>query len=84
MVFEEGNLLAAAGSALTWMVSDGRGRMIAVGAIEREKEPLTTLTVPVDMLEAGTYTLTLYGVPEEDASASPTPTSWARFIVESR
>lgn len=84
VVFEEGNLLAAAGSALTWMVSDGRGRMIAVGAIEREKEPLTTLTVPVDMLEAGTYTLTLYGVPEEDASASPTPTSWARFIVESR
>jgi len=82
VVFEEENLLAVSGSALTWMVSDALGRQVALGSIEREKAPLTTLTLPTDMLEAGTYILTLYGVPEEDESR--VPTAWARFVVESR
>ncbi|MCH1576418.1 MAG: S8 family serine peptidase [Flavobacteriales bacterium] len=82
IVFEENNLLAASGSALTYMVSDARGRLMAVGQIERDKQPLTTFTLFVDMLEAGTYTLSLYGVPEEDEHRIPTV--WARFIVESR
>ena len=82
IVFEENNLLAASGSALTYMVSDARGRLMAVGQIERDKQPLTTFTLSVDMLEAGTYTLSLYGVPEEDEHRIPTV--WARFIVESR
>ena len=64
------------------MVSDARGRLMAVGQIERDKQPLTTFTLSVDMLEAGTYTLSLYGVPEEDEHRIPT--AWARFIVESR
>ena len=41
VVFEEKNLLAASGSALTWMVSDGWDAS-AWEHIEREKEPLTT------------------------------------------
>jgi len=82
VVFEENALLTATGSALTWHITDVLGRHIARGVVERDKIPLTTLTLPVDMLEAGTYILTLYGVPGEDQRHPPT--SWARFVVESR
>jgi hypothetical protein len=82
VVFEENGLLTATGSPLTWNITDVLGRHIGQGAVERDKVPLTTLTLPVDMLEAGTYILTLYGVPGEGQRQPPT--SWARFVVESR
>ena len=65
---------------VTWSILDGLGRTVLEGHIEREKEALTTLSISVEHLAAGTYILALLGVPEEDPTNMPT--SWTRFVVE--
>jgi len=80
VVFEEENLRSASGTPLTWSILDGLGRTVLEGHIEREKEALTTLSISVEHLAAGTYILALLGVPEEDPTNMPT--SWTRFVVE--
>lgn len=80
VVFRESNLLAAPGSPLRWEVRDALGRHMDDGTVARGKEATTTLTLDTATLAAGTYILTLYGVPEEDPGH--VPTAWARFAVE--
>ena len=48
--------------------------------MERGKEALSTLTLDVGPLAAGSYLLFFRGVPEEDAGDFPI--AWTRIVVE--